>query len=172
MLELGSLRAEVLRAARAAFKSIVGTQAEEDYCGFALYSDADAVTVCCSVNTRAHLARAQAEDPDNSEYYLWSPAEWALEGIGHEHFAALCRRLFADGEEYVQRREAVYEACVTALESLVDDGVFGTGTEHVVVFAVSDFEDPVREAEWIRRLNPPGQAGQFARWLHAASPHT
>ncbi|AWI27357.1 DUF4303 domain-containing protein [Streptomyces tirandamycinicus] len=60
--------------------------------------------------------------------------------------------------ERERRREAVYEACVTALESLVEEGVFGTARIRVAVFAVSDVEDPVREVEWIRRLNLPSRS--------------
>jgi hypothetical protein len=61
---------------------------------------------------------------------------------------------------------------VGALESLVAAGTFGPDADHVVVFAVSDPDDenPAREAEWIRRLNPPDQADRFARWLeHGAT---
>ncbi|WP_309144063.1 DUF4303 domain-containing protein [Streptomyces sp. PKU-MA01144] len=131
--------------------------------GYALYSDADAMTVCLSANTRAHLASMRTTDPDDAEYYVWTPAEWALEGISHEHFDALCRKSAASSAtggatERERRREAVYEACVTALESLVEEGVFGTAGIRVVVFAVSDVADPVREVEWIRRLNPPSRS--------------
>ncbi|GHH70053.1 hypothetical protein GCM10017673_21320 [Streptosporangium violaceochromogenes] len=85
-----------------------GTQ----YCGYAFYSDADAVSVGCAVNTRAHLARAQAADP---EYYRWTPAEWALEGFGHEHFTDLNRRLLdlssaARRSELAGRRDGAFEA--------------------------------------------------------------
>ncbi|MEV4920651.1 DUF4303 domain-containing protein [Streptomyces tirandamycinicus] len=76
---------------------------------------------------------------------------------------APCRKLAASSAtggatERERRRAAVYEACVTALESLVEEGVFGTAGIRVVVFAISDVEDPVREVEWIRRLNPPSRS--------------
>ena len=40
----------------------------EEFCGYALYSDADAITVCPSVNDRAHLEKVTAIDPDDAEY--------------------------------------------------------------------------------------------------------
>ncbi|MFI2202453.1 DUF4303 domain-containing protein [Streptomyces sp. NPDC020192] len=173
----GTLRAVLLAAARAAFAEVAGGAESAEYCGYALYSDADAGSVCCAVNTRAHLARAQAGDPDDAEYYRWTPAEWALEGVGHEHFAPLGRRLLgrsptARGPELPAWREGVYEACVATLETLRAEGLFGPAPDTVVVFAVSDHEDPVREVEWIRRLNPPSQARRFARRLHDASART
>lgn len=170
------LRAEVERAARIAFAGLLDARPAADYCGYALYSDAGAMTVCCAANTVSHLAQLRAEYPAEAEYYEWTPAEWAMEGVAAEQFASICRRLgaagpHADDAEFTRFRDTVYDACVAALESLVVAGTFGSGTDHVVVFAVSDpdDEDPTREAGWIRRLNPPDQADQFARWLESAS---
>lgn len=167
---------EVERAARAAFLGLLDARPAADYCGYALYSDAGAMTVCCAVNTVSNLAQLRAESPAEADYYEWTPAEWAMEGVAAEQFASICRRLHAarpddDGAEFTRFRDTVYEACVGALESLAAAGTFGPGTDHVVVFAVSDpdDEDPAREAEWIRRLNPPDQADRFARRLKAAS---
>ncbi len=172
----GRLRVEVERVARAAFAGLLDARPAADYCGYALYSDAGAMTVCCAANTVSHLARLRAQDPTEAEYYEWTPAEWALEGVAAEQFASICRRLAAtgpddDGATFTQFRDSVYEACVAALESLVAAGTFGPGTDHVVVFAVSDpdEENPAREAEWLRRLNPPDQADRFTRWREAAS---
>jgi hypothetical protein len=171
------LRVEVERAARAAFAGLLDARPATDYCGYALYSDAGAMTVCCAANTVAHLAQLRAKYPAEAEYYEWTPAEWAMEGVAAEQFASICRRLYAagpddDGTEFTTFRDTVYDACVGALESLVAAGTFGPDADHVVVFAVSDPDDenPAREAEWIRRLNPPDQADRFARWLeHGAT---
>jgi hypothetical protein len=174
--DLGWLRGEVERAARAAFVGLCEVRAAEEYCGYALYSDASAMTVCCAANTHSHLARVVAEDPDEADYYEWTPGEWALEGVAARQFALICQRLraagpHADDAEFARFRDTVYETCVAVLESLAADGTFGQGTGHVVVFAVSDpdDEDPPREVRWARRLNPPDQADRFARWLETVS---
>lgn len=172
-LDPTALESEIRAAALAALAPYVGIDAQE-YCGYALYSDADAMTVCCSVNTRSHRDRLQAEYPADREYFEWTPAEWALEGIGHDHFDALCRRLLAaslnsEGIDLVEHRAVVFEACVAALEWLVREGFFGTDNTQVVVFAVSDYDDPGSETAWIRRLNPPDKAEGFARWLSTTS---
>lgn len=170
----------MLRAVRATIEGLP----PGDYCGYSLYSDPGAMTVCCSVNTVAHLDRVLAEagaeadgdgDGDGDLEYRWCPAQWAMEGIGHEHFEKICRRLYAagmaaEGGAFVEFRDLVYETCVTALETLIAEGAFGTDTAHVVVFAVSDTEDAELETAWIRRLNPAGPADRFARWIGAASP--
>ncbi|MFF9510043.1 DUF4303 domain-containing protein [Streptomyces sp. NPDC014724] len=173
-MEPDSLLAALLPAARAAFTELANTMEQPEYCGYALYSDAGAMTVSCAVNTPAHLVSAQAGDPDDAAYYTWTPAEWALEGVGHEHFTGLSQHLLAlsaadPTTDLLQRRAMVYEACVATLEALVTEGVLGRGEDTVVVFALSDHSDPEREVDWIRRLNPPSQARRFARWLHSTS---
>jgi hypothetical protein len=58
-------------------------------------------------------------------------------------------------------RNQVYGACVAVLESLEREGFFGgPDRDEVVVFAVSDDEDPARDRRWIHRLNPPRLARQ------------
>jgi len=163
------LNTDVKHAARAAFLELINAHPDADYCGYALYSDASAMTVCCAVNTRSHLTRLQAEDPAEAEYYQWSPAEWSMEGVAAEQFAPISRRLRAEDrpdEEFTTFRDGVYEACVAALESLIAAGTFGSTADHVVVFSVSDPDDldPALETQWMRRLNPPDQADRFARW--------
>jgi hypothetical protein len=164
------LRAEVLAAARAAFAELP----PGEYCGYALYSDDGAMTVCCAVNTVEHLARAQAADPGDPEYWRWCTAEWAMEGIGDEHFEEICRWLRAAGAQlgggaaFVEFRDMVHETCVEALEDLVAGRELDTAGAAVVVFAVSDTDDPERDAAWIRRLNAAAWADQFARWIGAA----
>ena len=162
----------LLPAARAAFTRLAEELGGTECCGYALYSDAAAMTVCCAVNTRDHLARSQAADPDDAEYYRWSPAEWAHEGAAHEYFTEVNRHLLTHsvtlgGRELRQWRESVYEACVVTLETLLAEDIPERDGDTVVVFAVSDHTDAEREAGWIRRLNPPNQSRRFTRWLRA-----
>ncbi|MEV0128719.1 DUF4303 domain-containing protein [Dactylosporangium sp. NPDC050688] len=51
----------------------VADLAPGDSCGYALYSDDGAMTVCCAVHTADHLARVRAADPGDAEYWRWSP---------------------------------------------------------------------------------------------------
>jgi hypothetical protein len=164
----------LLPAARSAFTRLTEVVGGTKCCGYALYSDAAAMTVCCAVNTRDHLARSQAADPDDAEYYHWNPAEWAHEGAAHEHFTEVNRHLLTrsmtlGGRELCQWRESVYEACVVTLETLLAEDILKRADDTVVVFAVSDHTDAEREADWIRRLNPPHQTQRFVRWLRAIS---
>jgi hypothetical protein len=56
-----------------------------------------------------------------------------------------------DGPGFGAFRGMVWEACVAALETMIAGGGLPGGG---VVFAVSDGDEPVRDAAWIRRLNP------------------
>ncbi|MGW3498019.1 DUF4303 domain-containing protein [Streptomyces sp. NPDC001020] len=157
-----SLLTMLLPAARSAFTRLAEAFGGTECCGYALYSDAAAMTVCCAVNTRDHLARSQAADPDDAEYYRWSPAEWAHEGAGHEYFTEVNRHLLTRSMslgslDLCQWRESAYEACVVTLETLLAENILERDDDTVVVFAVSDHTDAEREADWIRRLNPPHQ---------------
>jgi hypothetical protein len=70
----------------------------EELCGYALYSDADAITVWPSVNDRAHLEKVTAIDPDDAEYYRWSPAEWSHEFERAEYFQKISVSLIDDAK--------------------------------------------------------------------------
>ena len=181
VVDAGWLGRAVLRAARATLADLP----PGDCRGHALHSDDGAMTVCCAVNTAGHLARARAADPGDAEYRRWSPAEWAMDDVGHEHFAGIGRRRYAataglGGAAFTEFRDMVYETCVGALETLVAAGESGgaasgisaagggeSGT--VVVFAVSGTDEPERDAAWIRRPNPATGAGRFARRLGVAA---
>ncbi|MFB6992029.1 DUF4303 domain-containing protein [Streptomyces sp. NPDC056178] len=168
-MDFNILQREVRQAARDAFVELT-EQYPDQVCGYALYSDADAITICCAANTRDHLTRMQAHDPADADLYVWSPPEWAFEGIAAQRFDEFCTQLREyewacrnrDDFDPDVLRNQVYETCVAALDSLAHGGFFGgPDRESVVVFIVSDDEEPKRDRRWIQRLNPPHLARQY-----------
>ncbi len=181
---------EVYLEARRAFTALAERYSDQEFCGYALYSDEDAMTVCYSVNTVDHLTRAKQEVeqqyPGEAEYLEWSPAEWAFENEG-PWFNQISKKLAGlgfvlNGDEFTQFpdqrppqstcqfRDDVFNSCVDVLESLVAEGFFPSSHDHVVVFAISDFDvDPERETGWIRRLNPAAVADRFSRLVGGPS---
>jgi hypothetical protein len=149
------------------------TQFRNDYpdaevCGFALYSDGDARTLVPAFNTADHLKRTQAENPEDWQYFKWSPAEWSHEAFGGEHFNNLSRLLWrlADSvgdEDFVQHRNQVFEQCVEALKAIASSVFEGA----IFVFSVSDYQSPEDEIAWITTLNTPEQAHEFKTWTMA-----
>ena len=47
-----------------------------DICGFALYSDEDAMSISIALNTYEYLKNNIKDDPENESYYKFSPEEW------------------------------------------------------------------------------------------------
>lgn len=141
-----------------------------EVCGFALYSDADARSLAPAFNTNDHLARVQAENPDDRQYFKWSPAEWSHEAFGGHFFADVSKTLWsiADAssrENFEQHRRQVFALCVAAMQKLTSSTF-----EHAIhVFSISDFESAPEEIAWICALNPPEQADEFKSWVEQHS---
>jgi len=147
----------------------------EEFCGYALYSDPDAITVCPAVNTRAHLEKMIANDPDDAVYYRWSPGEWNHEFEGAEYFKGIPSSLanevngIESPEEYKRFKQQVYECCVNTLEEMKREGFFSDlGESGVLVFAISDATNE-SEADWIDRLNSKELAQNFRDWIASLS---
>jgi hypothetical protein len=167
----GDLKEEIESAAIAAFLQVRRDHPQQKFCGYALYSDPDAVTVCPSINSVENLHAKIADDPDEAIYYKWSPGEWDHEFEGAEHFSALSTRLRAqaqginDPARYQEFRNWVYETCVLAMQSLALRGCFeDLVAGGVVVFSIAGGAHS-DEPAWIARLNEASLAQEFAAWI-------
>lgn len=169
------LATAILTAARTAFAEVRAAAPPGGWCGYALYSDDGAMTVCLAANAREHLAAAAASAGETAADAVvvsavdteWSTAEWSHEGIAHEHFDGVHELLDArldaarDDDAFGAFRDALFEACVRVLETLVAEGAFGPPDDHVVVFTVSDGWSEERDRAWVSRLNPPAVAARY-----------
>jgi hypothetical protein len=168
MLTLSSeqLQREIQAAALKAIELFRKDFPNVEVCGFSLYSDADARSLAPAFNTKDHLARVQAENPEDRLYFKWSHAEWSHEAFGGHYFADLSKTLWsmADAtsrDHFEQHRRQVFEICVAAMQTLT-----GSTFEHAIqVFSVAGFESTHEEIAWICALNTPEQAGEFKSWL-------
>jgi hypothetical protein len=170
-LDIQELRSKIKDAATSAFSLVRSRHPNQQFCGYALYSDPDAVTVCPSVNTSAHLEKMIATDPDDAEYYRWSPAEWSHEFEGAEYFTEISKALanqvkgIVSSEEHKIFKLKLYECCVSVLESMKNEGFFiDIKDSGVLVFTVSD-EINGLECDWIDRLNRIELAEKFRMWV-------
>ena len=169
-MDLQELHSQIRIASKQAFSLVRSLYPNEKFCGYALYSDADAITVCLSANTRSHLESMIAKDPGDAEYYRWSPAEWNHEFEGAEYFDQVSKALYEEVkgvksiEEHSRLKNDVYECCVAVLEELKIDGFFNDLDETgVLVFSISDSSNDL-ESSWIERLNRPEMAARFRMW--------
>ncbi|WP_439893718.1 DUF4303 domain-containing protein (plasmid) [Ralstonia sp. 25C] len=165
------LCAKIELAASQAFSLVREKYPGRGFCGYALYSDLDAVTVAPSVNSVGHLQKMISDDPDDAVYYRWSPDEWDHEFEGADFFKDISASLRnevkkMDSEDKREAfRRSVYECCVAALESLKSKGFFSDMNDaDVLVFTISDAENAL-ESDWIARLNRPDLAKEFRDWI-------
>lgn len=157
-----------LEASRKVFTRVIDQYGANSLCAFALYSDAGAMTVMPSINTKTHLERCMTAYPDDADYYRWSTAEWAHEATHQEEFTAICERLreelgkLNDNTQFEIFRNNLYATCIEVLTLLKKEHLFG---DAMVLFTVSDDEDDERDIAWVRLLNPPELASEFESWL-------
>jgi Domain of unknown function (DUF4303) len=158
----------IFEASRKVFTSVIDEYGADSLCAFALYSDAGAMTVMPSINTKTHLERCMTTYPDDADYYRWSTAEWAHEAIHQEEFTAICEHLteelgkLNDDNQFEIFRNNLYATCIDVLMLLKKEHLFG---DAIVLFAVSDDEDDERDIAWVRLLNSPELASEFESWL-------
>lgn len=176
-VDFKKLEGLVVSGARNAFLEVIKNHEGESFCGFALYSDESAMTICPSVNTLSHLEEQTKEMPDESLYLKFATAEWAYEFEGASHLDEAVALIsgensyYDDESEFDDFRMGVYDCCIAALKKLDAEGLFGTPEQREaipLVFSVSDFEDPDIELEWIKQLNPPSIVAEFEEYLRAA----
>jgi len=174
-LDFQELQSRIKDAAESAFREVRSRYPNEEFCGYGLYSDPDAITVCPAVNACAHLEKVIADDPDDEEYYRWSPGEWNHEFEGAGYFREISSSLanevkgIKSPEEHRRFKQQLYECCVTVLEDIKRDRFFSDmGESGVLVFTVSDAENE-SECDWIDCLNRMVLAVRFRNWFGASS---
>lgn len=163
---------KIKEAAIKAFKSVREQEPELRFCGYGLYSDTDAITVCPAQNSCIHLVKMTDNDPDDKAYYRWSPGEWSHESKGIEFFNEISTYLRAQAKliestkEYEQFRSDVYQSCVLVLKELKEEGFFSDIDDNngVIVFTVSDTINS-NEYEWIALLNNDEASQEFSEWI-------
>jgi hypothetical protein len=170
-MDFDDLRSKIEQAASEAFLAVRRKFPSQIFCGYALYSDPDAVTVAPAVNSVGHLQKMVGDDPGDAVYYRWSPGEWDHEFEGAEYFKDIsillnneARKLDTETKREVFR-ERVYECCVAVLESMKSKGFFSDMDETgVLVFNISDGESDL-ESDWIARLNRRELSEEFRNWI-------
>jgi len=168
------LKIDLEEACEKCFTALRAKYTNEMICGYALYSDAGAMSISPALNSKRHLEEVCSDDPGDAIYYKWSPGEWAYEFDGAEFFEEISISLREeinklDGQnQFSEFRANVYEACVASLEGLLNRGFFAQDSEdNIIVFTISDADEPENEIKWIKRLNGKKQSSEFAGWVRS-----
>jgi len=131
-LNAQELHLKIVAATKSAFTQVRARYPNAEFCGYALYSDPDAITICPAANTCSHLEKMIFQDPSDAKYYRWSPGEWDHEFEGSEHFSEISKHLYDEAKkitsphEHKLFKQKIYECCVDALESIKEEGFLMT----------------------------------------------
>ncbi len=167
---------------RAAISRLVEQLPPESVVALGAYTDADAQSIVAAADTRAHWEQQSGPRPELRSYFLWSPGEWDLTTVGlieqgqPDDLAAATAEAQRVGDQvssgqagdddYETFRYMVWEAIVTALGQLFDEGFFDQWPDAVQVFAVPETEiDPGTLAEWMAEMNTDTAARDYSRHL-------
>ena len=140
-----------------------------DLVAFGLYTDESGGTIAVGVNTAAHLKEAQASKPEFAEDYRWSIPEWASEDYD-DALAGVNDALYdyMDAEEVQERypkdRDAFFAGCAGILERLRKSAPTTLGSGFVWRLEASELDDADLEKAWMKRINAPETAAEFASW--------
>ena len=94
------LEQKIENATKEAFIEMYNKHKNEEIYGFALYSDAGAMTVCPATNTIEFLNSLDNEEKEEINYYKFETVEWKYEGDGaDEKFNDICTELSAELEK-------------------------------------------------------------------------
>lgn len=171
-MNINKLTQKIEEASRKCFLELRNKYGEANISGYALYSDASAMSVSPALNSVSHLEKKRTEDPSDFIYYKWSPGEWAHEFEGAGFFQEVSKLLSEEAKNMETQdkledfKRTVYEACVQSLENLISEGLLVKSDDaYVIVFTISDSEDPEKEIEWIKRLNTESNSKEFSAWI-------
>jgi Domain of unknown function (DUF4303) len=161
----------------ATFDRVVSNRAPERVCGFCIYSDDDAQSICTISCTRESLQ-------DRRNFFYTGGWPYDSEGIAGLHTASVelgrCYSEFkrryealytTDSDRYwllwQQYRMGVFDTLVSAMQVVAEADGFGTPAARdqlFVYFDITDSEvDATRFQEWARRLNTPRMYGEFLK---------
>jgi Domain of unknown function (DUF4303) len=166
-------KAELKDKTRATFVGCLDRLSVQEIAGFALYSDASAMTISVSCNTVKHLKEMQEEEEGHNAYFKWSAGEWKYETINAKEFTGLTNLLQKENTiigsnqgKFIENRNLLFNTAVEVLEELKKEGLFDKMTkEFVLMFGISDFSDAKLEINFANRLNNEAQAKEFENWL-------
>lgn len=178
--DFAELADRIAAACRAALAEISERCGDDPVRAFALYTDDGAMTVCPALATERQLRTLVDANPDEADFYRFSPTEWPMEGEGAEQaFDTLCTRVRThvmaleeapedDSAAFEAFRERLLETFVQVLERLrAEDPAFADPQLMLLVTVSDGDEDASVLRHRVARLNGADIQQQFAAWTAA-----
>jgi hypothetical protein len=142
----------------------------KNLCGFALYSDEDAMSLSIAVNTYEHHKNNMEDDPENKLYYKFNPEEWdeIIENkeldILNEQLQEICLKI--KRRQLLEHRNNIYKLSVELLEELKTEQLFkDLNNDFVLLFSISDCDLPEMVIEYNKKYNSKEIVNEYEQWL-------
>jgi hypothetical protein len=159
------------------FERVVRKHVNERVCGFCIYSDSDAQSLCTISATREALGGPRnffctsGWPYDYDEIKCLDAAQEEQSKCYTEFMRRYGKLWDSDSDEYwplwCNYRDGVFETHVAALAESVRSGTFGDAAARDQIFLCYDVTDPGSEEamfpEWICRLNTPKMFSEYQK---------
>ena len=169
--DFSRLQDAIVAAARSALAEVAARQPHDPIRAFALYSDAGAMTVCPAMAPASYFERIREDEPDDVDYYRFTPAEWPFEGEGAAAaFDAICHTLRTHlkqlpGDRFGSFKARLMDTCEQSLQALRAEKLGELGDDFLWLVTISDDDEPAHVCvPRMRRLNANQVAEAFEAW--------
>jgi len=173
-MDYNSLKLSLNKVICIIFEEYVKKYGIKNICGFALYSDEEAMSLSVSVNTYKHHKNNVKEDPENKLYYKFNPEEWneiienneldKINQILQENSLKIKKKQFA---EY---RKNIYTLSLEVLNELKSNGLFkDMKNDFVLLFSISDCDLSEMVIEYNKKYNSNEIVNEYEQWIKEES---
>jgi hypothetical protein len=169
-IDYALLKTNLKEIANEIFRKYIQRHGIKDICGFALYSDEDAMSISISINTYKHHKNNIKEDPENKLYYKFNPEEWEeiIENNELDKFNKQLKQISLKlrKKQLTDYRNNIFKLSVEILDELKTMQLFeNMKSDFVLLFSISDCELPEIVIEYNKKYNTNETANEYEQWL-------
>jgi Domain of unknown function (DUF4303) len=170
--DFATLEKEIITACEVAYSEISALAPNDPIQGFAIYSDAGAMTVCTSMANRSYFEKIKSEDPSDYLSYKYSPTEWTHEGVGADDLIEqLCTKLRdyvddLDDSEFSPFKQSLMQTCLESAKKLKEGLFVDKPDDFILLVTISDDDEPAKVLNArVSQLNSPQVVNEFKKWI-------
>jgi hypothetical protein len=142
----------------------------KNICGFAIYSDEDAMTICVALNTYDYF---KDSIKDNTEYecdYKFNPEEWKtiVENDELNNLSTILEKINSNAgkKKFIEHKNNIYKLCIDVLDEMKNELYFNELKEDfVLLFSISDSDFTETIIEYNKKFNSKIIAKEYDEWV-------
>jgi hypothetical protein len=169
-IDYGLLKTNLKEIVNEIFSDYIKRNSIKDICGFALYSDENAMSISISINTYKHHENNIKDGSENKLYYKFNTEEWE-EIIKNNELDKFNKHLqqisLKFGNKQVnEHRNSLYKLSVEILDEFKTLQLFeNMKNDFILLFSISDCELPEIVVEYNKKYNSKETTNEYEQWL-------